>query len=152
MNSSLGNTHLTYRVVGAIGLSFWAGIELDVALICACMPSVYPLFIRLVHLCRREPTPSDPVPRAIVTIGGSCEKNSKRFKKHGLWSTDTTELTITGSQEEVVEIPEALTRQERLSGLPDITPIEQDLHGRQQKQLSDDNEAESGDEWLSQVR
>ncbi|KAI0451402.1 CFEM domain-containing protein [Xylaria acuta] len=86
--------------ISGIGVTFWSAIELDVALICACLPSVYPLFLRIIHH-RRPAPPSDPVPSSsLVTIGGSGGKQpaGQRFKKRGLWSV--TGLTATNSQEE----------------------------------------------------
>ncbi|ROV87447.1 hypothetical protein VMCG_10777 [Cytospora schulzeri] len=80
--------------IDGIGVMLWSGLELDVALICACMPSVYPLFLRIIHYGR--PPPSRPVPnRSVVTIGGSGGKLQGRFKKHGLWSSPS----MTGLEE-----------------------------------------------------
>ncbi|KAI0805330.1 CFEM domain-containing protein [Xylaria sp. FL0064] len=86
--------------ISGIGVSLWSALELDVALICACLPSVYPLFLRTIHHGRPTP-PLDPVPSSsLVTIGGSGGKRParQRFKRRGLWSI--TGLTATNSQEE----------------------------------------------------
>jgi hypothetical protein len=72
------------------------------------MPSVYPLFLHLVHLFRREKSQPNTDSRVTVTIGGSHEKRAGRFKQRGLWSTGdmtevtvTREVTVTDSQEEI---------------------------------------------------
>lgn len=79
-------SRLTRRAVDGIGVTLWSGLELDVALICACMPSVYPLFLRMIHKGRQQPAPK-PVPSSsLVTIGGSGGKLMGRFKRRGLWS------------------------------------------------------------------
>ena len=80
-------------------MTLWSGIELDVALICACMPSVYPLFLRAIHHGRPPPQRPDPS-SSNATIGGSGGKAS-RFKKRSLWSDPSlTGLTATNSHEE----------------------------------------------------
>lgn len=72
--------------VDAIKVTLWSGIELDVALICACMPSIYPLFVRMIHRGRQAPPTSVPS-SSVATIGGSGGKIMGRFKKRGgLWS------------------------------------------------------------------
>ncbi|KAI0486689.1 CFEM domain-containing protein [Xylaria cf. heliscus] len=89
--------------ISGIALSLSSSLELDVALICACLPSVYPLFLRIIHHGRPTP-PSDPVPSpSLVTIGGSRGKRlaGQWFKKRGLWSI--TGLTATNSHEDEEE-------------------------------------------------
>jgi hypothetical protein len=96
-------------------LALWSGLELDVALICACMPSVYPLLLRLIQLGRRKAQKVEPGPgSSFVTIGGSGGKHSKN---HGPWSiSDTTRLTATNphedrnSERDFVELSETSTR------------------------------------------
>ena len=96
---SPSNSHLICRAVDGIGVTLWSGIELDVALICACMPSVYPLFLRAIHHGRPPPARPDPS-SSNATIGGSGGKAS-RFKKRSLWSDPSmTGLTATNSHEE----------------------------------------------------
>ncbi|KAF2015120.1 hypothetical protein BU24DRAFT_434167 [Aaosphaeria arxii CBS 175.79] len=80
--------HLTCYSDG-IGLQLWSGIELDVAVICACLPSVYPLFLRMI----RRRRPQDPLPMpdsSVATIGGSGGKRSGNFKRrdHGRVTAD----------------------------------------------------------------
>ncbi|KAI0169160.1 CFEM domain-containing protein [Hypoxylon sp. FL1284] len=80
--------------IEGIGVTLWSGIELDVPLICACMPSVYPLFLRLMH--RGRQSPETPVPHSsVTTIGGSGGK------RRGPWSYPSmTRLTVTSLYEE----------------------------------------------------
>ncbi|KAK4206795.1 hypothetical protein QBC37DRAFT_114306 [Rhypophila decipiens] len=93
--------------IDGIGVTLWSGIELDVALICACMPSVYPLFLRVIQRRNRNggaPAPRPPPDSSVATIGGSGGgKFSVRFtkKKRSLWSMPSmTGLTVTNSHEE----------------------------------------------------
>lgn len=98
------NSHLTRWAVDGIGVTLWSGLELDVALICACMPSVYPLFLRMIHRGRQQPV-QKPVPQSsLVTIGGSGGKLMGRFKKRGLWSVPS------GLDETNVHVEDASTK------------------------------------------
>ncbi|KAI0814457.1 CFEM domain-containing protein [Xylaria sp. FL0064] len=103
-------TTLKVHIVGgnatidSIGVTLWSALELDVALICACMPSFYPLFLRVVHRGRPAP-PRQFIPdSSLVTIGG---KPSGRVKRRGLWSM--TGLTGTNTDEEYANIKESST-------------------------------------------
>ncbi|APA08632.1 hypothetical protein SS1G_02361 [Sclerotinia sclerotiorum 1980 UF-70] len=101
-----------------IGVTLWSAIELDVALICACLPSIYPLFVRLIH--RGQPPPEKPAPSSsLITIGGTGGKALGRSKrKRGLWSyPGMTGLTNTHDDDrstkepnrEYIELEEAQT-------------------------------------------
>ncbi|KAK3324431.1 CFEM domain-containing protein [Cercophora scortea] len=87
--------------IDGVGVTLWSGLELDVALICACMPSIYPLFLRIIHR-GRPPPPARPAPSSsVATIGGSGGKLSGRPKKRSLWSQPSmTGLTVTNSCED----------------------------------------------------
>ncbi|KAK4160348.1 hypothetical protein QBC43DRAFT_114352 [Cladorrhinum sp. PSN259] len=101
--------------IDGIGVTLWSGIELDVALICACMPSVYPLFLRIIHRGKPAGPMRPPPSSSVATIGGSGGKGgsasggtASRFKRtmqqRGLWSQETsvsmTGLTVTNSHDE----------------------------------------------------
>ncbi|KAI1283507.1 CFEM domain-containing protein [Xylaria sp. FL0933] len=88
--------------IDSIAVTLWSGLELDVALICACMPSIYPLFLHVIHRGRSAP-PWQSIPDSpLVTIGG---KYSKRVKRRGLWSM--TGLTETRTDEEFANVKES---------------------------------------------
>ncbi|KAI0543495.1 CFEM domain-containing protein [Xylaria curta] len=99
--------------IDGIGVTIWSALELDVALICACMPSVYPLFLRIIHRGRPTP-PSHPVKSSsLVTIGG---KPSGRARRRGLWSV--TGLTRTDAGDQYTNTKE--------SGTDSVEPITSD--------------------------
>ncbi|KAI1440640.1 CFEM domain-containing protein [Annulohypoxylon stygium] len=110
--------------IDGIGVTLWSGLELDVALICACMPSVYPLFLRVIHHGRQPP--ARPAPSSsVATIGGSGGKLAARFKRRGPWSypsmtrlttnveeEDTTTTTTKWPSGECVELDERLAHRD----------------------------------------
>ncbi|KAI1151960.1 CFEM domain-containing protein [Nemania diffusa] len=74
--------------ISGVEISLWSAIELDVALICACLPSVYPLFLRVIHRGHTSPVNTPPA-LATITIGGSNKKMGQ-MKRRDLWSTSRT--------------------------------------------------------------
>lgn len=116
------NIHLIPQIVGGIGVMIWSAIELDIALICACLPSIYPLFLRLIHRSQPPPEIHASAPSSsLITIGGTGGKALGRFKKkRGLWSypgmtglTGTTthddDKSPKESNREYIELDEAQT-------------------------------------------
>jgi hypothetical protein len=98
------DSQLIRHAVDGIGVTLWSGLELDVALICACMPSVYPLFLLIIHRGRPAPPSRSVKNSSLVTIGG---KPSGRARKRGLWSV--TGLTRTDAGDEFTNTGESGT-------------------------------------------